>query len=269
MFTQLWPRLSKVRHALPSTCLVCGGWPTRPVCGDCVTRFATPQPRCRICALKLRNPMVEPANVLHDEPTGRDLCPACLRRPTPPSVHRCVAAVDYAYPWDGLIARFKFQHEPAWAVPMAERWLHLPAAVALWQGADVVVPVPLTARGLGARGYNQAWELVKAMRRHLQTRQPASNPPPQLPQCLPDALLRLGEVPQQHRLLTREARLHNLQGLFMAHPQHANRLAGAQVLLVDDVSTTGATLDCAAQALLQVGAHTVNALVFARTPEHH
>ncbi|MEY4979890.1 MAG: hypothetical protein RLZZ352_2160 [Pseudomonadota bacterium] len=210
--------------------------------------------------------MAEQADTLHGTSDRTDLCPACLHRSTPPAVHSCVAAVDYAYPWDRLIARFKFRNEPAWAATMAEHWLHRPAAVALWHSANVVAPIPLTARGLGVRGYNQAWELVKAMRRHLQAHPQASHNPPDSPQCLPDALLRLGEVPQQHRLLTREARLHNLQGLFVAHPQHAQRLAGARVLLVDDVSTTGATLDCAAQALLQVGAHSVNALVFARTP---
>jgi ComF family protein len=169
-----------------------------------------------------------------------------------------VAAVDYAYPWDGLIARFKFRGEPGWARPMAELTLQTSGAMALLQACDLVVPIPLTTARLASRGYNQAWELVKALR---------AAAPGELAQndALADALVRLGETPDQHSL-SREQRLRNLQGAFAAHPLHAARLAGARVLLVDDVTTTGATLHSAAQALLLAGAQQVSALVFARTP---
>jgi ComF family protein len=122
------------------------------------------------------------------------------------------------------------------------------------QACDLVVPIPLTTARLASRGYNQAWELVKALR---------AAAPGELAQN--DALVRLGETPDQHSL-SREQRLRNLQGAFAAHPLHAARLAGARVLLVDDVTTTGATLHSAAQALLLAGAQQVSALVFARTP---
>ncbi|MCY1544724.1 comF family protein [compost metagenome] len=64
----------------------------------------------------------------------------------------------------------------------------------------------------------------------------------------------------------RAARLRNLRGAFAAHPSHTHRLVGRHVLLVDDVTTTGATLQTAAQAVLHAGADRVSALVFARTP---
>ena len=73
------------------------------------------------------------------------------------------------------------------------------------------------------------------------------------------------DTPDQHSL-PRAQRLQNLRGAFAAHPQHRPNLAGAHVLLVDDVSTTGATLEAAAQALLDGGAARVHALVLARTP---
>ena len=79
------------------------------------------------------------------------------------------------------------------------------------------------------------------------------------------ALVRVRETPDQHSL-PRAQRLHNLRDAFAAHPRHAARLTGAQVLLVDDVSTTGATLEAAAQALLNGGAVSVDALVLAHTP---
>jgi ComF family protein len=175
-------------------------------------------------------------------------------------VQRCVAAVDYAYPWDSLIARFKFRSEPGWARPFAQQLLSAPHTTELLQTQPLVVPIPLTATRLGERGYNQAWELVKAMhalwRRHTHA----------LPlETLATALVRLGETPDQHSL-GREARLRNLRGAFAAHPSHVHQLPGRHVLLVDDVTTTGATLHTAAQALLLAGADRVSALVFARTP---
>lgn len=165
--------------------------------------------------------------------------------------------MDYAYPWDALIARFKFRQEPGWAGPFARQMLHNPQAHTMLSQCDLIAPVPLAPARLAERGYNQAWELVKALQRR---RSPRARPP-----ALPDALVRLIEAPAQHRL-SREQRLRNLQGVFAAHPMHAARLQGRHVLLVDDVTTTGATLQAAAQALVQAGATRVSALVFAHTP---
>jgi len=172
-------------------------------------------------------------------------------------LHACVAAVDYAYPWDALIARFKFRQEPGWAGPFARQMLRNPAADALLSQCDLAAPVPLAPGRLAERGYNQAWELLKALQRRRST-----GP---RPMALADALVRLAEVPAQHRL-SREQRLRNLQGVFAAHPMHAPGLQGRHVLLVDDVTTTGATLQAAAQALVHAGAARVSALVFAHTP---
>ncbi|MDZ4130993.1 MAG: phosphoribosyltransferase family protein, partial [Hydrogenophaga sp.] len=151
--------------------------------------------------------------------------------------------------------RFKFRSEPGWAKPFAQRMLQVPGTLPLLQSCGLVVPVPLTARRLGERGYNQAWELIKALRRLA---------PGPVGSTLATALVRLGETPDQHSL-GREARLRNLRGVFAAHPLHAQLLVGRHVLLVDDVTTTGATLHTAAQALQQAGAARVSALVFART----
>ncbi len=232
--------------ALPGTCQVCAAWPAQPVCEDCIQRFATPRPRCGVCAIAI--------------PDDRGLCGACLTRPDAPAVQQCVAAVEYAYPWDTLIARFKFRSEPGWARPFAQLMLNAPHTVALLHTRPLVVPIPLTAARLGERGYNQAWELVKALRGLCRGGQPAWPL-----DSLATALVRLGETPDQHSL-GREARLRNLRGVFAAHPHHARQLDGRHVLLVDDVTTTGATLHTAAQALQQAGAARVSALVFARTP---
>ncbi len=237
----MFPAWRALPNPLPGICQVCGGWPARPVCDACAARFAGSAARCTVCAAAV--------------PEGLSRCGACLIRAEPPSVTACVAAVDYAYPWDRLIARFKFRGEPGWAKPFAQQMLRVPRARELLAQCSLMVPVPLTPTRLGERGHNQAWELLKAVRRQAGLRTLA---------C-PDALVRLGEAADQHSL-SREQRLLNLRGVFAAHPERAAALRAAHVLLVDDVTTTGATLHAAAQALLQDGAARVSALVFARTP---
>lgn len=184
------------------------------------------------------------------------LCGACLTRKTAAPVHRCVAALDYGYPWDGLIARWKFGAEAGWSGLWADLMLRDTQVLPLLHDSQVVVPVPIGHRRLAERGFNQAWELASALLR----RTPAPHP-----RALVDALVRVRDTPDQHSL-PRAQRLQNLRGAFAAHPNHGVALAGAHVLLVDDVSTTGATLEAAAQALLDSGAARVQALVLARTP---
>jgi ComF family protein len=213
------------------------------VCEACVRRFAFPRLRCSACAAPLTN--------------QGGLCGDCLTHAASSPLDQCVAAVDYAYPWDELIARFKFRDEPGLAGILTERMLAAPGAAEAATDSDWLVPIPLRAQRLTSRGYNQAWELVKALRARL----------PGAPPGIADALVRLGDAPDQH-LLPREQRLGNLHGAFAAAPQHVERLRGARILLVDDVSTTGATLHSAALALKQAGVAQVRGLVIARTLPH-
>jgi len=186
-------------------------------------------------------------------------CGACITRSVPAAFERCVVAVDYAYPWDGLVASFKFRDQPGWSGTMARLMLQSPEVARLLRHADLMVPIPLTASRLGSRGYNQAWELVKALSQMAVRNRQRAAP------ILAQGLVRMAEAPDQHSL-PRSERLHNLRGIFSANPAHLARLGGCHVLLVDDVTTTGATLEAAAQALRQAGARRVSALAFARTP---
>jgi ComF family protein len=117
-------------------------------------------------------------------------------------------------------------------------------------GFDRVVPVPLHWRRRLTRGYNQAERIARPLAGRLA-----------LP-CLP-ALSRRRATPPQS-LLGRDERLANLRKAFRV--PHPERVRGLRLLLVDDVATTGATLDAAASALKRAGAATVIALVAARTP---
>ena len=235
-------RLARPFQRLPGTCQVCHRWPAQPVCTQCMARHTSTQPRCHTCARLLNGSTTR--------------CGECLGRPGGPVLSACVAAVDYAYPWDDLIARFKFRDEPGLAGPLGERMLDAPGAVELLHQANLIVPIPVSSDRLAQRGYNQAWELVKALRQGMGKGAGLA---------LPDALQRGGDTADQH-LLDKAQRTRNLTTAFSPTHRHLQRLNGAEVLLVDDVSTTGATLRSAASALLGAGAHRVSALVLARTP---
>jgi ComF family protein len=229
------PWLQRFTGRTPSRCAVCGAWPARPVCDACVLRFAPAQHRCRLCALPL---------AVHV-----DVCGGCLREPPP--LAACHAAVDYAYPWAGLLARFKFSGEPGWAQALAERIAAVPGVREELDQAELVLPMPLAPRRLAERGFNQALLLARAL-------SPGK--------CDATLLLRVRHTAAQ-TALDRKQRLANVQGAFAADPLRAGELRGKQVLLVDDVMTSGASLFSAAAALRQAGAARVTAVVLARTDD--
>lgn len=208
------------------------------MCQACLQRFAAPRQRCRGCAL-----------VLHGQ---AGVCGECLK--TPPPFATTVAAVDYAFPWNGLIASLKFrdgiEHAGALAQLLGGAVHHALAA----RGdavPELIVPVPLSPARLRQRGHNQAWELARRVARPL--RLPAQA----------DALARWHDTAPQLSL-TRLQRLTNLRGAFVVTPQGRPCIAGRRVALVDDVMTTGATAAEAALTLLRGGASEVQVWVLAR-----
>jgi ComF family protein len=231
---------------LPSACHVCGTWPAvpvgQPICKDCVLAFTDTAARCKRCALRL-------------DTTTSGHCGACVRHD--PWLDSAVAAVDYSYPWNHLIARFKFHGDTAWAHTFARLMANAPDAHDLLELCDTLAPLPLTPKRLGERGYNQAWLLAQALQK--------ATPDCRAGKRLALPLVKVLDTPQQHEL-TRKDRLHNLDTAFSVQPSEGVRLHQSRVLLVDDIMTTGATLRAAAKALKIAGAREVHALVFARTP---
>ena len=233
------PRMRRWR--LPSQCAVCRQWGSERVCDDCLTRFAQPVPRCTRCAL--------------DVPPGVAVCGACLV--DPPAFERSLAALDYAFPWNGLITRFKF-HDGLDLAPMfvrrmlaaysADREAHPAVPQPTW-----LLPVPLSAERIRERGYNQAWELTRRLARALP--------------CKADArlLLRVKDTPHQLALPV-ERRAANVRGAFAVEPRRRDELRGRVVAVVDDVVTSGATVAEISRVLLQAGAAQVHVWSLARTP---
>ncbi|MBC7379889.1 MAG: ComF family protein [Burkholderiaceae bacterium] len=232
MFSEL---LARATAALPSQCAVCRAWPSQPLCDACVSRFAQPVPRCQTCALAVR------ADVIR--------CGECLA--APPPLDACHAAVSYVWPWSSCVSAFKFGGDPGWAATLATLLLSTPWVEPALERCDLVLPMPLSAPRLRERGFNQALELA---RRLAPAKADAS------------LLLRIRDTAPQ-TTLKRAERLRNVKSAFAVAPLRRAALHLKDVVLVDDVMTSGASLFTAAAALRQAGAARVTALVVARTED--
>lgn len=211
-------------------------------------------PRCAVC-----------------DSDGAFLCDACaasLAEARPPRCSRCWRPGELfclecrrtAPPFTGLRSAFvhtgsartlvhalKYRGMTALATPMAAHLANVVRRDRL--RVEVIVPVPLSGLRRRMRGYNQAEALAKAIGREL---------------GLPvrrDALVRRRHTPPQAQSAGATERRRNVAGAFAA--SNAG-LAGARVLLVDDVTTTGATMAACAEALRAANAHSVWGLAFAR-----
>ena len=179
----------------------------------------------------------------------------CIKQPPP--MHVTLTAIDYAYPWSGLISRYKFAEHPGWASFFAAMLLKAPGvsqALADLQSTDLILPLPLSKERLQTRGFNQAWELTNALA--VQSGCSAKTDS--------TLLLRVKNT-QPQTVLLRQERLSNVKGAFQVDPLRTAEVKGKRVILVDDVMTSGASLFTAAQALRAAGAAHITGLVLART----
>ncbi len=232
-----------IMNRIPSQCAVCRSWPSAPVCQACMARFGQPARRCSTCALEL------PAEFPHTQ------CNRCQH--TPFGLDACFAALPYAFPWSDLVSRYKFDSQTGWATFMASTLVGQPAVrdfLSQLTPDDWLLPLPLSTERLAWRGFNQAWELTRALQRQSGCRATADT----------SLLLRIRHTRPQSEL-KRSARLDNLKGAFAVEPLRAADLKSRRVVLVDDVMTSGASLLTAAGVLRQAGASHVSAVVLTRT----
>jgi ComF family protein len=166
----------------------------------------------------------------------------------PPVFARARAAARFEDgPARTLTHRLKYSDRAELARPLA-RWM-VRAGADILADADLLTPVPLHPLRLWRRRFNQAAVLATEISR--QTGKP----------CDVNAILRVKATRSQVGL-TRIQRVENMQGAFRVRDGAAVR--GRNVVLVDDVLTSGATANAASRALLRAGAKRVDALVFAR-----
>jgi ComF family protein len=167
----------------------------------------------------------------------------------PPAYDRARAAVRYDDVARALVHNFKYGDRLDLA-PLMGRWMAR-AGRELLAEADALIPVPLHWRRLWARRFNQSASLAAAIA------QPNGVP------VLHSALKRVRATAQQVGL-SKAQRADNVQGAFAVPPEEKGHVAGRRVLLIDDVLTSGATVDTCARALLRAGAAHVDVLTFAR-----
>jgi ComF family protein len=167
----------------------------------------------------------------------------------PPAYNRARAAVRYDDIARTLVHALKYGDRLDLA-PTMGRWM-ANAGRELIANADAIVPVPLHWRRLWARRFNQSALLAEIIAKT------AGRP------VAHAALKRVKATPQQVGLPKAE-RAVNVQGAFRVSADGKAEVAGRKLLLVDDVLTSGATVDACARALLRAGAANVDVLVFAR-----
>lgn len=219
-----------MQSLLPQDCLLCGTFAGRAkLCTACAAELPHhPEVCCRICAL----PTLDGA-----------VCGHCLKHA--PHFSRTVAAYTYAFPLDRLVQSLKYSHKFAVVSLLADT---LAAQAAHHPLPDALIPMPLHPNRLRQRGFNQAQEIARHLARQLA-----------LP-LLPYAATRMLDTAPQASLPLRERRK-NLRGAFACD----GSVAGRRVAIVDDVMTSGSTLDALAAALLKAGAVEVHCWVVART----
>ncbi len=224
---------------LPPRCLGCGVDVAEPgaLCAACWDGLAfLSDPQCDRCGLPFET-----------VPAQGALCGACAARP--PSFDRARAVFIYDDASRDLILGFKHGDRTD-AAPGLGRWL-CRAGGDLIADADLIAPVPLHPWRLVRRRYNQSALLVRAVARQTGV----------VAVC--DLLRRDRATPSQGGLGA-AARRRNVASAFSVPARHRGALAGRRVLLVDDVLTTGATVESCARSLVGAGAAAVDVLTVAR-----
>jgi ComF family protein len=224
----------------PTVCLFCLGplhsvrASTSRVCTGCQDNLPHPAPHaCVQCAAAVDAP---------------GLCGQCIA--VPPAFDAAVAACAYAFPVSQVISQFKYGSRLSHAGWMADALAASVRSVGAANEIDWILPLPLSRTRIAERGFNQSALIAEGVARQLDI--PLHR----------DELLRVRDTLPQVGL-DHDARWKNLKGAF----ESDHRVAGQRIAVVDDVMTTGATLDAAAKALKKAGAARVVAWVVARA-EH-
>jgi ComF family protein len=229
--------------ALPTLCVAC----REPVDGDGV---------CAACWAKLSfiaPPFCPRLGIPFVYDPGPDML-SMEAIANPPANTRARAAVRYDDVARTLVHALKYQDRTDLA-PAMGRWMAR-AGRELLAEADVLVPVPLHWKRGWSRRYNQSGALARVIERQTGVK-------------LSSEALRRVRPTQQQIGLSRKERASNVQGAFKVAADRQALIHGRRVVLIDDVLTSGATVDSCARALLRAKAASVDVLVFARVVDTH
>lgn len=242
MFARMRPLLNQLLsglpRALPSSCVLCGADHRSALCDGCRLQFFSTAPtRCSCCGIPLP----------HE--AARVRCGDCLKQP--PAFDATLVAADYAPPVDRLVLSLKFGNRLEVAPLLAQMLDATTRGVAVPQ---LLTAVPLGPQRLVQRGFNQALEIARPLSRAIRVK------------LEPHLVARLKETQAQATLHPDERR-QNIRNAFVVPATAMNQVRGRHVGVVDDVMTTGETLNELAATLKRFGAARVTNIVFARTPQ--
>ncbi|OXC73002.1 Competence protein F, phosphoribosyltransferase domain protein [Caballeronia sordidicola] len=242
-------RLGQMRDiALPSQCALCGNLSQKVLCAGCDEQYWNQtRTRCPVCALPVPVLAAASAASAGAKSSAHLPCRRCMAEP--PHFDATIALADYHAPLDTLALDLKFHARLSTADEFA-RQLHAAFEGTNTEAPDVVAPVPLSPRRLRTRGYNQAWSIGKPLARRLGS--------------FADATLieRTRDTAPQAKL-DLDTRRKNVGNAFTV----LREIRGQHVGIVDDVMTSGATLDALAFTLKAAGARRVTNFVALRTPQ--
>lgn len=213
------------------------------LCGPCMERIEEKErPTCRLCGRARRQNRLT-------------LCFDCLSHT--PVFQTGFCCFPYDEDMKELVYAMKFKHRPGLCRAMGGwmgRLLKQKKDLHWFEGKGAIVPVPVHGETLKTRGYNQSEELAKG----LLAEWPVSGGKP--PVFMKDVLIKNGDGTHQRELNRQERHLHAQKIFQWKNPEP---IRGLQILLVDDVLTTGATANACARLLLDAGARSVDLAVFA------
>ncbi len=220
-----------IKQWFPAICHLCSAQASGPLCNDCSDILPRNDgPRCSVCDV----PQVHQAA----------LCRDCLAKP--PSFDRVITGWRYDPPMSDLIHRLKDRHEHFWIHTLSEQLIEH-----IEELPDLIVPTPIHWSRRIVRGFNQSQLIAQTLSRRLNR--------PSL------ALLAKHTRTVAQKSLSRKKRQQNLKSSFTCN----GNVRGKHIALVDDVVTTGATIEVLARLLKDHGASRVDIWALARTPSPH
>ena len=227
-----------MKFLLPSSCIACKKFQAFSICDKCLKLIKDKQThRCRQCALPCQ--------------AQKLICDLCQRHP--PSFDSTICLDGYGGILTEALQDYKYQGKVALATCFTDAWKCAFQNERLFhEEIDWMIPVPLSIKKLHHRGFNQSWELCK---RFAKTFNKNADP----------YILGRNHIEGDQAHATREERFTRLINTFRVNPKKLQLIENQHIVIVDDVMTTGATLNIMAKLLKDFGAQSVHNWVILRT----
>jgi ComF family protein len=227
-----------MKFLLPTACIACQGFQQSTICEKCFNLLKQSQVnRCHVCA---------------SSDINHQYCSTCQIKP--PHFDSTLCLDHYGGCLTDAMHRYKYQHQVALAHGFIDAWISIYGKEFYEsQAIDIILPIPMSYKKLHQRGFNQSWELCKRFSKRLRIKRHG-------------AILMRSHLEENQVLANKTERLMRLSNVFEIDRSFINWIQGKNIALVDDVMTTGATLNTIAQVLKDFGAQSVHNWVILRTP---